>query len=81
MRTMKKSCIAVLMAVLVAFSVTLSVCLMPQQAQAQILNPDLQEEPYSDVLYYFSDSEPLFEGEAKSFADNSGKDIVYDGYQ
>ncbi len=81
MRTMKKSCIAVLMAVLVAFSVTLSVCLMPQQAQAQILNPDLQEEPYSDVLYYFSDSEPLFEEEAKSFADNSGKDVVYDGYQ
>ncbi len=79
MRTMKKSCFAVLMAVLVAFSVTLSVCLMPQQAQAQILNPDLQEEPYSDV--YFSDSEPLFEEEAKSFADNSGKDIVYDGYQ
>lgn len=50
MRTMKKSCIAVLMAVLVAFSVTLSVCLMPQQAQAQILNPDLQEEPYSDSM-------------------------------
>ena len=81
MRTMKKSCFAVLMAALVAFSAIFSVCLMPQQAQAQILNPSLQEEPYSDVLYYFSDSEPLFEEEAKSFADNSGKDIVYDGYQ